>query len=261
MTNLKILSIGAGAIGTYIGGSLALAGHNLVFLERPETAGTISSMSITRDGAAHIIANPVFATSIEEALAKGPFDAALFATKSFDTASAMQRFAPYAAELPPFVCLQNGVENETVIAGVLGEEKVIHATVTTAIGKPGPGAVVVERLRGVGISKLAPTLRTAGNRLRGGRTESDAVRQSAGDEVVQDGHQPGGECHLGDIGDDPGSDLLGPGAVQGGDGCPQGDPAGDARPDTSRWWTCRGRRCACWPGRSRRCRCRSCARC
>ncbi len=29
---LKILSFGAGAIGTYIGGSLALAGHQLVFV-------------------------------------------------------------------------------------------------------------------------------------------------------------------------------------------------------------------------------------
>jgi ketopantoate reductase len=28
---MKVLSFGAGAIGTYIGGSLALAGHQLVF--------------------------------------------------------------------------------------------------------------------------------------------------------------------------------------------------------------------------------------
>ena len=32
---LKILSFGAGAIGTYIGGSLALAGHEVVFVEQP----------------------------------------------------------------------------------------------------------------------------------------------------------------------------------------------------------------------------------
>ena len=35
---LNILSIGAGAIGTYFGGSLALKDHNVVFLERPEVA-------------------------------------------------------------------------------------------------------------------------------------------------------------------------------------------------------------------------------
>jgi len=32
---LKLLTFGAGAIGTYIGGSLVLAGHQVVFLERP----------------------------------------------------------------------------------------------------------------------------------------------------------------------------------------------------------------------------------
>ena len=32
---LKVLSFGAGAIGTYIGGSLALAGHPVVFVEQP----------------------------------------------------------------------------------------------------------------------------------------------------------------------------------------------------------------------------------
>lgn len=156
MEKLKILSIGAGAIGTYIGGSLALAGHWVTFLERPEAASNLTSLSVTRDGVVHQVPEPVFATSIDDALANGPFDAALFATKSFDTHSAMQGFAPFAADLPPFVCLQNGVENETFIAQVLGEEKVIPATVTTAIGKPGPGQVVVERLRGIGISGRHP---------------------------------------------------------------------------------------------------------
>jgi 2-dehydropantoate 2-reductase len=33
---MKILAFGAGAIGTYIGGSLALAGHQVVFVERPK---------------------------------------------------------------------------------------------------------------------------------------------------------------------------------------------------------------------------------
>jgi 2-dehydropantoate 2-reductase len=38
MTNLKILSFGAGAIGTYIGGSLSLAGEQVVFVEQPALA-------------------------------------------------------------------------------------------------------------------------------------------------------------------------------------------------------------------------------
>ncbi len=35
---LKVLVFGAGAIGTYFGGSLALAGHQVVFVEKPAVA-------------------------------------------------------------------------------------------------------------------------------------------------------------------------------------------------------------------------------
>ena len=43
---LSVLSIGAGAIGTYIGGSLALKGHQVVFAEREETADQIRSVGL-----------------------------------------------------------------------------------------------------------------------------------------------------------------------------------------------------------------------
>ncbi|MFN8404138.1 MAG: hypothetical protein U0V48_11365 [Anaerolineales bacterium] len=37
--------------------------------------------------------------------------------------------------MPPFLCLSNGLSNEGLIADVLGKDKVIHGTVTTAVGK------------------------------------------------------------------------------------------------------------------------------
>ena len=43
---LRILSIGAGAIGTYIGGSLSLQGHEVVFLERPHVADSLKQRKI-----------------------------------------------------------------------------------------------------------------------------------------------------------------------------------------------------------------------
>ena len=38
MEKLDVLVFGAGAIGTYIGGSLALTGHRITFLEQPRQA-------------------------------------------------------------------------------------------------------------------------------------------------------------------------------------------------------------------------------
>ena len=58
--------------------------------------------------------------------------------------------------MPPVLCLQNGVDNEPAIAAVLGAEKVIYGTVTSAIGRKGVGNIVLDKLRGVGIGAGNP---------------------------------------------------------------------------------------------------------
>jgi 2-dehydropantoate 2-reductase len=151
---MKILFFGAGAIGTYIGGSLALAGHSVTFIERPEPADIIRSQGLRlRLGAQEKKVQPaLLVTSPAEALAVGPYDFGVFALKSFDTASALGQLRSAQAPIPPLLCFQNGVDNEGAIAQVLGADHVIAGTVTTAIGKPGVGAIVLERKRGVGVA-------------------------------------------------------------------------------------------------------------
>jgi 2-dehydropantoate 2-reductase len=160
---LRFLCFGAGAIGTYIGGSLVLAGQSVVFLERPELAPALreKGMRLVRNGASEVISRPKVAASLDEALTQGPFDAAILAVKSYDTDALVENLRLYQVALPPVICLQNGVENEDKLASAIGEAKVIPATVTTAIGKGQAGEIVVERLRGIGLSAdhiLAPTL-------------------------------------------------------------------------------------------------------
>jgi 2-dehydropantoate 2-reductase len=58
--------------------------------------------------------------------------------------------------MPPVICFQNGVENESELAALLGEDRVIRGTVTTAIGRRGSGNIVVERFRGTGIAGSNP---------------------------------------------------------------------------------------------------------
>ncbi len=160
---LKILVFGAGAIGTYFGGSLALAGHQVVFVEKLQMADelrerglrldlTLDERRKTKDAFTVEPRAFVMASSLEDALKYGPFDVALFALKSFDTVSAMEGLKPYADKLPPILCLSNGVENEQAIARVMGPDKVIYGTVTTAIGRRGAGNIVLEKLRGVGVA-------------------------------------------------------------------------------------------------------------
>jgi 2-dehydropantoate 2-reductase len=167
MANLKILSFGAGAIGTYIGGSLALEGEQLVFVEQPAVAEDLRSRGLRLDltvdkrrdakevsviGASSFVA----AASLEDALRYGPFDVALFALKSFDTPAALEEMKPFADKIPMILCLSNGVDNEPAIGKVLGPEKVIPGTVTSAIGRRAAGDIVLERLRGMGIASSHP---------------------------------------------------------------------------------------------------------
>ena len=164
---MKVLSFGAGAIGTYIGGSLALAGHQVVFVEQPKIVEelrqrgmrldlTLDKRQNTQDAAVIDPSAFVIVSTLEEALRYGPFDVALFALKAFDTHAALERLKPFADRMPPVFCLSNGVSNEPAIAEALGEEKVIYGTVTSSIGRRGPGDIVLERLRGVGVAKGHP---------------------------------------------------------------------------------------------------------
>ena len=154
MSDLKLLIFGAGAIGTYIGASLLNSGQKVVFFERPESAAIL-----TANGLRLIIGEqtvrfeqPEIKTDLQEALSAGPFDAALVAVKSYDTPALAQQLALYKDQLPPILCMQNGVENETVLGETLGAQNIIAGTLTSAIGKPVTGTAVLERLRGIGIA-------------------------------------------------------------------------------------------------------------
>jgi 2-dehydropantoate 2-reductase len=156
---IKVLSFGAGAIGTYIGGSLALAGNQVVFIEQAEAAqelrqrGLRLDLTIRRNSVFTIQDSSVtFVSSLEEALLSGPFDIAIYALKSFDTAIALEGMKPYTGQLPPILCLSNGVDNEPAISALLGPDKVIAGTVTSSVGRRAVGDIVLERLRGIGVA-------------------------------------------------------------------------------------------------------------
>jgi 2-dehydropantoate 2-reductase len=167
MAHLKILSFGAGAIGTYVGGSLALAGHELVFVEQPSAAAelrnrgmrldlTLDSRRKLRDASILPAGSFVVVDNLGEALRYGPFDVALYALKSFDTAAALDGMQSEIGRLPPILCLSNGVDNEPTLARLIGADRVIPGTVTSAVGRRGVGDIVLERLRGIGIAMTHP---------------------------------------------------------------------------------------------------------
>jgi 2-dehydropantoate 2-reductase len=93
--------------------------------------------------------------------------------KAFDTHSVIDNLRPFLADMPPVLSFQNGVENEPLMANILGKQRVISGTVTTAVGRKAAGSIVVERLRGIGVAtdhplgaSLQPVMDAAGLRAR-----------------------------------------------------------------------------------------------
>ncbi len=149
----RILVVGAGAIGGYVGGSLGAAGHDVTFLCRPDTAGMIrkEGLRITGPDSDRKLHPGIVETPVE-AFETGEFHLLILAVKRYDTEDAVGPFRPFTARLPPILNLQNGIGAEEDLSAFLSAESIIPGTVTTAVGRPKPNEIVVERYRGVGIA-------------------------------------------------------------------------------------------------------------
>jgi 2-dehydropantoate 2-reductase len=89
---MRILVIGAGAIGGYFGARLVEAGRDVTFLVRPRRAARLKSGLAVKSPAGDIrLADPPLATA--ETL-KPPFDLVLLSCKAFDLDSAIEAIAP-----------------------------------------------------------------------------------------------------------------------------------------------------------------------
>lgn len=159
---LKVVCFGMGAIGTYIGGSLAAHGANVTFIEKAEFINDASAKGIhlNLNGNEIEVANITITSDFRQAVLNEQFDVALLAVKSNDTLSVLESITGLENEFPPVLCLQNGVENEELLARKLGEQKVIGGSITSAVGRSGLGNIKLERLRGVGIETGHPISQT-----------------------------------------------------------------------------------------------------
>jgi 2-dehydropantoate 2-reductase len=149
---MKYLFIGAGAIGSYLGGALLKTGKDVCFLEKPEYYQRLQQnifRLILQTGEVFKTNLQVF-DSPEKAFKNKP-DVIIFAMKSFDTDEAARSLTDFVNEDQVILSFQNGVENEDTIRKYCKKPKVLSATLTSAIGKTQQGEIVVEKFRGVGI--------------------------------------------------------------------------------------------------------------
>lgn len=156
---MKILCFGAGAIGSYIAGSLALIGNPLVYIEQAPFIPNLKKNGVRiediKGEKLHLTRFEAY-SSADEAFGKHDFDLIITAVKGFNTDDVITALKPYTSKIPAILSLQNGVENEEKYAAAFGEDKVIPCSVCTAISRGDQGSIRVEKLRGIGIADTHP---------------------------------------------------------------------------------------------------------
>jgi 2-dehydropantoate 2-reductase len=159
--HLHIVVIGAGAIGGWVGGRLALAGHAVTLVGRQRLADAVAAGGLRlrwpddADGRSGATTSDVrVVTSAAGAAPHGPFDLALLTVKTFDTDAAIAEIQAADLGQPVVLSFQNGVRSEEALAETFGAERIVAGTELNPISSPQAGTVVLEKWRG-GIG-LAP---------------------------------------------------------------------------------------------------------
>src|ERR1043165_6737051 len=120
---MRILVVGAGAIGGYFGGRLLQARQDITFLVRPKRAAELASAGLViRSPAGDVtLKNPptVQADKLTE-----KFDVVLLSCKAFDLDDAIKSFAPAVGPNTSIIPLLTGMLHLDILDGAFGRERV-----------------------------------------------------------------------------------------------------------------------------------------
>ena len=129
---MRILVVGAGAIGGYFGGRLLQAGRDITFLVRPRRAAELASAGL-------VIRSPTGDVTLKDPptvqadALKQTFDVVLLSCKAFDLDDAIASFAPAVGPQTAIIPLLNGMLHLDVLDGKFGSERVLGGLCAIAV--------------------------------------------------------------------------------------------------------------------------------
>jgi 2-dehydropantoate 2-reductase len=135
---MRIAVFGAGGVGGYFGGRLALAGEDVVFIARGAHLQAMRQEGLRVESPKGNFTVPsVQATDAPAQV--GPVDAVLVAVKAWQVPEAAQAIRPMVGPETFVVPLQNGLEAPAQFAAALGASQVIGGTcvISSSISAPG----------------------------------------------------------------------------------------------------------------------------
>lgn len=136
----KIAIVGAGGVGGYFGGKLALAGKDVTFIARGAHLKALQEKGlkvISIQGDFHL---PVKATDNPAEI--DPVEVVLFCVKSYSTEEAARQCLPLIKPETMLISLQNGVDNEEKLAQILGADKILGGVAYIGAGIKEPGVIL-----------------------------------------------------------------------------------------------------------------------
>jgi len=176
---MKVLIVGAGAIGSFLGAKLALKRHAVTLVARPAMVEAIrqDGLRLVENGAQLTIRDIEPVSSMAAAFARdASFELAIFTMKAYDVAGAVAELAQATSQPPPLLTLQNGVGSEECVMAALPATPLVAGSMTTPVEVLSPGVIEVSHARrGLGlaptrpdqwIAPIAEALRGAGFQVR-----------------------------------------------------------------------------------------------
>jgi 2-dehydropantoate 2-reductase len=138
---MRILIVGAGAVGGYFGGRLAQAGRDVTFLVRPKRAEQIQAQGLR-------ILSPKYGDftvrpkTITAAQILSPYDIILLSVKSYSLAGAIGDFAPAVGPHTIIIPVLNGMHHMDVLTQRFGKDAVLGGLCYIATEMDSQGRIV-----------------------------------------------------------------------------------------------------------------------
>ncbi|HJU15620.1 MAG TPA: 2-dehydropantoate 2-reductase [Stellaceae bacterium] len=120
---MRVLVLGAGALGGYFGGRLAAAGAEITFLVRPARQAALNERGLVVESPLGDLRLPV-ATATADTIA-GPFDTILLTAKAYDLEAAIAAIGPAVGPDSAILPLLNGLRHLDRLGAAFGAGAVL----------------------------------------------------------------------------------------------------------------------------------------
>jgi len=135
---MKIAAMAAGAVGSYFGGWMQAAGHDVAYIARRAHLDALRKDGLKIQSVHGDLHLPKV-NATDDPRQVGPVDIVLFAVKLWDTETAAELAKPMVGPQTRVITFQNGVDAVERLAPILGADNVAggSAYIASVIGAPG----------------------------------------------------------------------------------------------------------------------------